>query len=190
MLLLQANSSGFCCSTCSPSPTSPSSVNAPSCCCCCDVVCPAFTPHPNVFCQHAMAASLRSKCLHYQATQLSQAFLDAVVLLCRDVGRCSDTNFAASCCVLSLPLLHVQPLCWLLHDSTQHARLVVSTYTFSALSVISPQQLSYTVHHWSLLLKKQVARCLCRLELQQAATDLLSKRCESVLLPATCRHCN
>ncbi len=102
--------------------------------------------------------------------KLFQAFLDDTVLLCRDVGCCSDTNPAASCRVLCLPVLHVQPLCWLLHDSTQHARLVVNT--FSALSVISPQQLSYTVHHWGLLLKKQVACCLCMLE--QAATGCMT----------------
>lgn len=91
------------------------------------------------------------------------AVLDDIVLLCRNVGCCSDTNPAAGCRVLRLPLLHVQPLCWLFHDSTQHARLVVSSCTFSALSVISPLQHSDTAHHRGLLLKKLVACCLSAL---------------------------
>ena len=56
VLLLQANSFGFCYSTCSPSPTSPFLVSTPSCCC--NLVCPAVSPHKTLFSWNATAAYL------------------------------------------------------------------------------------------------------------------------------------
>ena len=53
---------------------------------------------------------------------------DCYLLHCRHAVCGPDTHTAAGCCLLSLPLLSLQPFCWLRHDSTQHAWLVVSPY--------------------------------------------------------------
>ncbi len=45
---------------------------------------------------------------------------------CRHALCGFDTHTSDGCCLLSLPLLSLQPFCWLCHDSTQHAWLVVS----------------------------------------------------------------